>query len=143
MKRALTSCNNHKGLISKMGKFIKIQSKKRLQPVYLKRIRKQLDKLKSIMMRYSRLSASWTSYNSNMCFFVSVVTCPPLRTPQNGMLTGCQGDQPQRFGTVCHIACNQGYQQSGSSSRRCMENGLWSGLNTLCTGNRRRVESPK
>ena len=62
------------------------------------------------------------------------VTCPTLRKPENGALTGCHGNQAQQFNTSCHITCNTGYRLTGSSVRRCLENGEWSGLDTRCRG---------
>ena len=63
--------------------------------------------------------------------FASVVTCPRLDGPVNGVAT-----RPSRsvYQSVTNFSCNSGYTLSGSSSRTCQSDGNWDGANTTCTG---------
>ena len=36
------------------------------------------------------------------------------------------------YDTLCSFYCNDGYSPVGSSARRCLENGTWSGETSLC-----------
>ena len=64
-----------------------------------------------------------------LCVY-TVVTCPPLTAPDNGM-NDC-GEEAEFF-DVCTFACDEGYKLSGSDSRRCEDDGTWSGTETFCT----------
>ena len=37
------------------------------------------------------------------------------------------------FESVSVFACDEGFNQSGSSMRECQANGEWSGIDTICT----------
>lgn len=61
-----------------------------------------------------------------------VIRCPSLPTPTNGTKHGCVGGSSERYGTVCGFSCDLGFSFRGSSSRRCLENGSWSGSIAYC-----------
>ncbi|XP_078343271.1 low-density lipoprotein receptor-related protein 2-like isoform X2 [Oculina patagonica] len=61
------------------------------------------------------------------------VTCPTLPPPTNGELLGCNTTE-MLHDTVCRFSCKEGSEASGSTVRRCTENGTWSGNDLVCTG---------
>jgi len=60
------------------------------------------------------------------------VTCPAIAIPSNGLRKSCKGIEIERYDTVCQFSCYSGYTRIGSSSRRCLENGSWSGQEFSC-----------
>jgi len=66
--------------------------------------------------------------------FVSAVTCPALQTPPNGIRKDCTGTTTEYYNTVCLFSCNAGFNAVGSLSRKCLQNGTWSGQDFLCQG---------
>lgn len=62
------------------------------------------------------------------------ITCPALAIPTNGIKNSCTGIAIEYYDTVCQFSCHSGYIGMGSSSRRCLENGTWSGQDFNCTG---------
>ncbi|KAL9960408.1 hypothetical protein ACROYT_G033860 [Oculina patagonica] len=64
----------------------------------------------------------------------NAVTCPVLQTPPNGNLQGCTGTTTENYNTVCLFSCNPGFNELGSPSRKCLENGTWSGQDFHCQG---------
>ena len=66
-----------------------------------------------------------------MCFhlFTSVVQCPPLTAPDNGMIS-CTGNE---VGDTCTISCDDGYELGGSETRTCQGDGSWSGTDATCS----------
>ena len=42
------------------------------------------------------------------------------------------GEEAEFF-DVCTFTCDEGYKLSGSDSRRCEDDGTWSGTETSCT----------
>ncbi|XP_068706774.1 uncharacterized protein [Montipora foliosa] len=71
---------------------------------------------------------SWTGEQTNC----TVIRCPSLPTPTNGTKHGCVGVSSERYGTICGFSCDLGFSFRGSSSRRCLENGSWSGSIAYC-----------
>ena len=65
--------------------------------------------------------------------FHQAVTCPTLSPPTNGELLGCNTTQ-MLYDTACRFSCNEGSKASGSTVRRCTENGNWTGPELICTG---------
>ncbi|KAL9960470.1 hypothetical protein ACROYT_G033933 [Oculina patagonica] len=59
-------------------------------------------------------------------------TCPKLSPPTNGELLGCNTAE-MLYNTVCRFSCKEGSEASGSTVRRCTENGTWSGNDLVCT----------
>ena len=60
-------------------------------------------------------------------FLITVVTCPPLIDPENGMVTFSQN-----VGDVATYMCNGGFYLNGSMTRLCQSNGMWSDEAPLC-----------
>ncbi|XP_022803617.1 sushi, von Willebrand factor type A, EGF and pentraxin domain-containing protein 1-like isoform X3 [Stylophora pistillata] len=60
------------------------------------------------------------------------ITCPSLPIPTNGGKKGCEDTVSELYDTLCSFYCNDGYSLVGSSARRCLENGTWSGETSLC-----------
>ena len=65
--------------------------------------------------------------------FALAVTCPTSSSPTNGELLGCNTTE-MLYDTVCRFSCKHGYRASGSTARRCTDNGTWSGTDLVCTG---------
>ena len=70
-------------------------------------------------------------------FFPKAITCPALPAPSNGIRQGCSGTTTEYFNTVCLFSCNVGFNGYGSPSRKCQENGTWSGQVFHCQGENR------
>ena len=68
----------------------------------------------------------------SVLYLIAVVTCPELTSPSNGTTLGCPGNGAMYYDTVCQFSCNDGYIGSGSQSRRCQQNGTWSGEDFTC-----------
>ena len=62
-----------------------------------------------------------------------VPTCPPLTAPNNGDIDcSLGGDGEANPGDTCTFTCDDGYEQGGSTSRTCGDDGSWSGSDTVC-----------
>ena len=66
--------------------------------------------------------------------FIAAITCPVLPAPSNGTRLGCTRNATMHYDTLCQFSCNDGYIGSGSQSRRCQQNGTWSGQDFTCQG---------
>ena len=64
----------------------------------------------------------------------AAIRCPSLSTPTNGVKTGCSDIVSELYDTHCSFTCTVGYNLIGSSIRRCLENGTWSGETSQCQG---------
>ena len=58
--------------------------------------------------------------------------CGPIRTPINGTKHGTKTTYPSRV----TVTCNSGFHLRGSSERECMSDGVWSGVEAYCEGNK-------
>ena len=68
---------------------------------------------------------------TNPCVFVMTAKdCGSLQSPANGSTVGSETTFPNEIKFIC----DQGFVLNGSSSRRCLANGSWSGDITLCKG---------
>ena len=65
---------------------------------------------------------------------VLVSTCPALPVPSNGIRQICTGKTIEHYNTICLFSCYHGFNGFGSSSRKCLENGTWSGRDFFCLG---------
>ncbi|KAJ8262626.1 hypothetical protein GJAV_G00168500 [Gymnothorax javanicus] len=55
------------------------------------------------------------------------IRCPPMMTLKNVLLLPPRcGEKDVRTGTVCQLACRQGYQLLGDPEMRCLPSGDWS-----------------
>ena len=70
------------------------------------------------------------SYNIVLTVILTIVNCPPLNSPINGMINCSLGDY--RYKDTCSFTCNTGYELSGNDTRTCQSNGNWSGLPVSC-----------
>ncbi|RMX59002.1 hypothetical protein pdam_00018171 [Pocillopora damicornis] len=74
---------------------------------------------------------SWTGTQPRC----DVVTCPMLSLPTNGVFLGCNTNTTEMlYGTECSFSCKEGSVATGSTRRRCTENGNWTGTDLECTG---------
>lgn len=62
----------------------------------------------------------------------SVITCPPLPSPDNGQVN----TPSQEVGSVANYSCNEGYNLEGVETRTCLQDGSWSGDPPVCTPGR-------
>jgi len=61
------------------------------------------------------------------------VPCRSLSDPTNGMMTCSLGDdRVPSYEDTCSFTCNTGYELTGSDTRTCQSNKIWSGMETLC-----------
>ncbi|KAL9960419.1 hypothetical protein ACROYT_G033874 [Oculina patagonica] len=60
------------------------------------------------------------------------IKCPTLIVPTSGVKTGCTDIVSEPYDTLCSFSCNVGHNLIGSSTRRCLENGTWSGETPYC-----------
>ena len=65
---------------------------------------------------------------------IVATTCPSLSTPKNGSKTGCPHRTSEHYGVSCSFSCDIGYNLRGSLTRKCLENGTWSGFTSHCEG---------
>ena len=56
--------------------------------------------------------------------------CGPLQAPVNGSSLGSKTTFPNEI----QFSCDVGFVLVGSSARRCLANGSWSGETALCQG---------
>ena len=64
------------------------------------------------------------------CVFVSAaIDCQPLTAPANGIVN-LSGWTPSSLATY---SCNRGLSLVGQAIRVCMEGGLWSGMEPVCS----------
>ncbi|KAL9960528.1 hypothetical protein ACROYT_G034000 [Oculina patagonica] len=70
---------------------------------------------------------------SGQDFTCQIVTCPALPLPSNSVRHDCTANATKYpYDTVCRFSCVEGYKVSGSSVRRCQENGQWNGVEFSC-----------
>ena len=68
-----------------------------------------------------------------MCFILSLVSCPSLDNPSNGMFSCSLGDDGfPSYEDTCNFTCGTGYELTGSDTRTCQSDGSWSGSITIC-----------
>ena len=61
------------------------------------------------------------------------MSCPSLTAPSNGMINCSLGDDgASSYEDTCSFTCNAGYELTGSDTRRCQDDGSWSGLPVSC-----------
>ena len=66
-------------------------------------------------------------------FVVSLVSCPPLTDPSNGVISCLLGDDGvYSYEDTCSYTCNTGYELTGSDTRSCQSDGSWNGSDDVC-----------
>ena len=66
-------------------------------------------------------------------YLFSVVSCPSLTDPNNGVINCLLGDDGvSSYGDTCSFTCDNGYELTGSDTRICQSNGNWSGSDATC-----------
>jgi len=92
-------------------------------------------------------NGSW-SYSDVMCmggkhylwcfcycsFYMHTVPCPFLSDPKNGVMTCSLGDDGvPSYEDTCSFTCNTGYELTGSDTRTCQIDEIWSGTEITCS----------
>ena len=62
-------------------------------------------------------------------FYLLAIDCGPLTDPTNGQVDTSSGTT---FGSTATYTCDTGYTLSGSQSRTCGADGMWSSSNPVC-----------
>jgi len=76
--------------------------------------------------------AFW-KFESTFLYYVALVTCPPLTAPDNGNIDcSVGGDGEANSGDSCTFTCDDGYELKGNTSRKCGNDGSWSGSDAIC-----------
>ena len=58
-----------------------------------------------------------------------------LLLPTHGVFLGCNTNTTEMlYGTECSFSCKEGSVATGSTGRRCTQNGTWTGTDFECTG---------
>ena len=63
-------------------------------------------------------------------YFSAAKDCGILSVPLNGSLSGNETTFPNKI----TFSCDEGFILNGSSVRRCLSDGSWSGIQTSCKG---------
>ena len=66
-------------------------------------------------------------------YFFSVVSCPSLTDPNNGVVNCSLGDDGvSSYEDTCSFTCYTGYELTGSDTRTCQSDGSWSDSDVTC-----------
>ena len=68
--------------------------------------------------------------NTFIFHFASEIDCGPLGDPANGAVSLSS----IMINSVATYSCNTGYTLTGDDMRTCLETGVWSGSEPMCTG---------
>ena len=62
------------------------------------------------------------------------IRCDNLPTPANGEITSCSSGRVGvgYEGDTCSFTCNTGYELTGSDTRTCQGDGIWSDSDVVC-----------
>jgi len=61
----------------------------------------------------------------------TLVQCKTLSSPNNGNIL-CNFTDVPYYEDQCLFSCDPGYELTGFSSRQCLSNGSWSGVDVTC-----------
>ena len=68
------------------------------------------------------------------CYY-TIVGCPMLTDPSNGMVSCSLGDDGvATIEDTCSYTCNTGYVLTGNAMRTCGSGGMWDGSGPTCIG---------
>ena len=71
--------------------------------------------------------------NIKQTFVICVVKCQEIPEVDNGNVTCSIGsDGIFSYEDTCDVLCNLGYTLTGSSTKMCLSNGSWSGMDSVC-----------
>ena len=71
-----------------------------------------------------------STYSHIPCTHASEIDCGVLINPANGEVVAFV----TTFNSTATYSCNTGYTLTGDDMRTCLETGLWSGSEPMCTG---------
>ena len=68
-----------------------------------------------------------------LMWFLLLVACPPLDSPNNGMIScSSEEDELPSPGNICIFSCDTGYQLTDNNTRICQDDQSWSGSDVMC-----------
>ena len=68
----------------------------------------------------------------NSAILLLAIDCGNLPTPRNGSIHG----EHTTYSNTLRFICDDGFTLVGSTIRKCGANGTWSGVGTVCKGNK-------
>ncbi|XP_006887517.1 PREDICTED: P-selectin [Elephantulus edwardii] len=90
----------------------------------------------SLLVGASMLQCLATGHWSAMPPECQEVTCTPLLSPQNGMVTCFQPLGSSSYKTTCQFRCEKGFSLSGPERLDCTSSGHWTGSSPTCEATR-------
>lgn len=84
-------------------------------------------------MNRSHVSSDCVMHFSHNCNYLSAVECKELNHPPNGRVKFPA--VPIAYQSEAVYTCNTGYNLEGNNSRKCLVEGVWSGMEPTCVGN--------
>ena len=84
------------------------------------------------MILFLKVKISFTRFPMYLFFLPSGPSCEFLSNPPNG---GVIHDGGTDIGAIAKYACINNFLLVGSTTRTCMENGNWSGVEPTCSKN--------
>ena len=73
----------------------------------------------------------WCVFSYFFFFYITAINCGPLTDPDNGQVDTSSGTI---FGSTATYTCDTGYTLSGSQTRTCGADGMWTLSEPFCEG---------